>query len=140
MFIKLNNTLLLQVIWLCLAASYNLLNLYFISINEQPLIEGKHLQMLMMLSFYLIVILLGYWRKLYLYMILSMLLLIGLFIKGVVPHLYLGLIENDLSRYSSLYAWLIAIAINIFGLVAFALGIFQAKARLYSFSETQDLK
>ena len=124
--INLRLSLLMQVVWLCLAAGYNLLSIYFISIDEQPLIVGKPLQSLMMLCLYLIPILLGYSRQLYPFIILSTLLLVGLLSKGVLPHLTVGLIENDFSRYSSHSAWFAAILINIFGSVAITLGVYKA--------------
>lgn len=127
---NLKTPLTLQMLWLCLATGYNLLSIYFLAMGESPLIQSQPQQLLMMLSLYLIAILFGYSRRLYPYIVLSILLLIGLFFKGVLSHLYAGLIENDFSRYSSLYAWGIAIVINIFGLVAFTLGIFKAKALL----------
>lgn len=107
--------LTLQIIYLFIAVAYNVLSIWLINTRDIGLIDGRDpTQSILSLLLLVPVIYFGFlgWNRAYLLINTALMLLIAY--GGIITHL-LFYWDGDLSRYSSIWAWTSAVAINVFG-------------------------
>lgn len=120
-------TLIMQSVWLAIAASYNGISITLTLYDYPPLKEGKPVETLLFLALYGVIILIGHAKLYRLYLSVGCLLTIILIVAGIGSHIYNALSIGILEVYNSFLAWALAILINIYGVTAFLLGILIAK-------------
>jgi len=119
----------LQWVWLALAVLFNLISIWRIEHGGLSLISGRDpLGSIIALVIILPVLLAGARGYLRSYAIsnFACMLLVGY--VGVFIHV-LAYWQGDLSRYSSLLAWVFAVGINLFGVISGVIGSWFALER-----------
>jgi hypothetical protein len=106
-----------------LAIAYNVISIYRLSNGNPPLKEGNPELTLYFLFPYALLIALGYFQNFRAYFIVGAVLTLLLFIIGVLSHIHTVILPGGMQIYSSQWSWLFAILINIFGVLAFQLGL-----------------
>ena len=124
-----------QLVWLVLAVSFNLTSIYLISTNQAPLYNSNPKVALVSLAPFAISIAIGFFQKYKAFVILTGLLIIGLFLRGVLPHVYAGFFSENLNDYSSKMAWQAALLINVYGLGVFFTALVSAQLKVGKFKE-----
>lgn len=109
--------LVLQAVYLLIAVGYNLLSIWLTHNQGVALIDGRDPRYsILSLMLLLPVIYLGASGRYRSYLLTNTLLVLLIAYGGVINHI-LYYLDGDLSRYSSIWAWLSAIVVNAFGVL-----------------------
>lgn len=126
MFSKIEMTfkhyLALQVIWLLMALGYNMVSIYNLNLGYPPLKEGNPQQTMVLLTPFLLLLILGFAKRYTVYFYFGVLQTASLLFIGVASHFYTFSISG-VTNYSSVWSFLFAIVINIFGVAVFYGGL-----------------
>lgn len=112
-----------QFVWVMLASGYNCLSLLAISNGDAGFAGDAATTQSAMVAVVIFgaVTLLGLFKRMSIYKVLSPIVVIVLFVGGVLKHVNLGPVT-----YASEAHWIVAILINAFGVLAFAIGAYSS--------------
>lgn len=121
--LSLRPSLFEQLVWAALATSYNIASLVALNQGEQGFAgdAGTTSSAMVSVVLFTLVTMLGLFDKLTLYRILAPIILVLLLLGGVLKHAL-----ADAENYASQTLWFTAIAINTFGVAAYAWGVIAA--------------
>ncbi|MEP2236625.1 MAG: hypothetical protein ABJM58_07405 [Alteripontixanthobacter sp.] len=119
----LRRALYAQIVWVILASGYNFLSLLAISNGHAGFAGDAATTQSAMVAVVIFgaVTLLGLFGRMTIYKVLSPIVVIVLFVGGVLKHISLGP-----ASYASEAHWIVAILINGFGVLAFAMGTYSS--------------
>ena len=119
-------TLQMMVLYYLLSVGFNVISLLRESFGNTPLIEGKPVSSIIMLTLFLVLAYSGYKHWRWPFLGIGLFGLIALPMRGIIPHIGALLEPAKQGIYSSEMIVWIALAINLFGLSVLLLSFYHA--------------
>ena len=116
----------MMVLYYLLSVGFNVISLLRESFGNTPLIEGKPVASIIMLTLFLVLAYSGYKHWRWPFLGVGLFGLIALPLRGIIPHIGALLDPAKQAVYSSEIVVWIALAINLFGLSVLVLGFYYA--------------
>lgn len=120
--ITFTHCLAMQFVWLMLAVGYNLVSIFNLKNGYPPLKVGNPEQTLVMLIPFALLLISGVFKHYTLYFYFAAFQTAMLFLGGLVSHFF-NVSISGLSQYSSVWSFIFAIGINLYGVAVFYCGL-----------------